>query len=258
MSAFALKLFAVLVMVVDHVGAVLDYGVNMHNVGVSVTTFWAMRAIGRMAFPVFAFLIAQGCAHTRDIKRYMARLAIFALLSQPFYWLLWRPTRSFNVMLTLLAGAFAIFCWQRLWAAPKGARQWGIPVRLLCVAGMVAAEAVAVALEGEFAHFGVVAILVFYILRPKGEDDPDGALPGRLWLSVLAGMACLAVQAVLMGYDFIYILAVLAASVPLLLYSGKPGPRRGKWFFYVFYPAHIALLWGVKLLFQAGIWAIYP
>ena len=93
MSAFALKLLAVIFMVIDHVGAVLDAAMNMHNVGVSADGFFYMRLIGRMAYPIFAFLIAQGCANTRSMPRYVARPAVFAAASQPAYWLLWSPVR---------------------------------------------------------------------------------------------------------------------------------------------------------------------
>ena len=80
MSVFALKVLAMASMVCDHVGWYL----NMQGL-ISSPVCTAMRSFGRLAFPIFAFLIVNGCSHTKDKKGYITRLMLFALISQPAY-----------------------------------------------------------------------------------------------------------------------------------------------------------------------------
>ena len=239
MTTFILKLLAVLFMTIDHIGAALIWA--------KAGDFFWMRIIGRMAFPLFAFLAAQGCIHSRDIKRYMARLGIFALIAQPCYWLFHRFIQGAwvleaSVMVTLILGVAAVFCWQRAWLGPRRP--------LWCVL-LVAAVAASWALSSEFAPLGTLAILFFYILRAKEEGDADAVVPGNAALSVLGGMTCIIAAAIALGYTahIMLLLGVICAAVPMLLYEGKPGLRAGKWAFYIYYPAHLAVL-GLVLLLQ--------
>ena len=109
LNSLHLKLLAVVTMLIDHMGFTLF----PHAV-------W-MRAVGRLAFPIFCFLIAEGCAHTHDKKRYAGRLLLFAVLSElPFnlmcsgQWLSWNYQ---NVLWTLLIGA--LVCWAMDWARTR-------------------------------------------------------------------------------------------------------------------------------------------
>ena len=113
LNSLHLKLLAVVTMLIDHMGFTLF----PHAV-------W-MRAVGRLAFPIFCFLIAEGCAHTHDKKRYAGRLLLFAVLSElPFnlmcsgQWLSWNHQ---NVLWTLLIGA--LVCWAMDW--PERDRKCG-------------------------------------------------------------------------------------------------------------------------------------
>jgi len=238
MTAFMLKLLAVALMTIDHVGAAL--------IRAGAGDFFWMRVMGRLAFPLFAFMVAQGCVHSRDIKRYMARLGLFALVAQPCYWLFHRFIQGewvleSNVMLTLALGVAAVFCWQRAWLGPR---------QVLWAVLMVATVAASALMQSEFAPLGTIAILLFYILRPKAEGDADAAMPGNAILSVLGGMTCLIAAAIALGYTShpALLLGVMSAAVPMLLYEGKPGPRAGKWVFYLYYPAHLLALGLVLLL----------
>ena len=102
LSSNALKVIACICMLIDHVGLVLMYNK------------WYMRAVGRLAFPIFAFLIVQGAAHTSNIRKYILRLAVFALISEiPFdlaiHDRLWYLGAQ-NIFFTLTAGLFVIYC----------------------------------------------------------------------------------------------------------------------------------------------------
>lgn len=80
MSAFALKLIAVVSMLIDHAAYTLCLAGEFSGRG-----YVCMRAVGRIAFPLFAFMIVNGFEKTRDVRRYFSRLALFAVISQPMY-----------------------------------------------------------------------------------------------------------------------------------------------------------------------------
>ena len=125
MTGSALKWIAILTMLIDHMAAALldplvygGYYGKMHGLffgSASQSTFiWYMigRFIGRLAFPIFCFLLVEGITHTRDIKKYGARLALFALISEIPFDLALLGSLSFdaqNVFFTLLFGIVYLY-----------------------------------------------------------------------------------------------------------------------------------------------------
>ena len=93
-----LKLIAAVLMVVDHVGAAF------------FPQYLWMRVPGRLVFPIFAFGIAMGVCHTRDIKKYMLRLFLAAILTQPIYAALFPG--GWNVLFTMLYGGLVLVLWE--------------------------------------------------------------------------------------------------------------------------------------------------
>lgn len=204
LTSFQLKCIAILTMVIDHTGAVLFPGQML------------FRYIGRIAFPVFAFLLTEGFFHTRDVRNYMMRLGMFALLSEVPYDLAFRNTllefSHQNVFFTLFIGLAMMYAMEKSpgWAAK-------IPEALLA---MWAAEL----LCSDYGCRGILLILVFYLLRGSG-----------------APMLLLGV-----GWNLIFNRSVqmygALAMIPVAMYNGERGPSM-KYFFYVFYPAHLLLLY---------------
>lgn len=118
-SGFSLKIIACIAMLIDHIGAVVVLvGVgskNLASLGPNIMLYYYSRMIGRIAFPIFAFLVVEGFVHTRDIKKYALRMLIFSLISQIpynlafgnriFYTERFLPAFIFgNVMWTFLLG----------------------------------------------------------------------------------------------------------------------------------------------------------
>ena len=113
MSAFSLRLLALLCMVVDHAGLALFPSVG------------AFRCVGRAAFPLYCFLLAQGYRHTRSVRAYARRLLLFALLSEiPFDLLIFGRlacTLEQNALFSLLLGLMALWAADTLRARPPAA-----------------------------------------------------------------------------------------------------------------------------------------
>ena len=91
LTSYKIKLAAIIIMTLDHIGAILGQaGLSMMFPSLpseiaGAIAAW-LRVVGRMAFPLFAFFIVEGILHTRNVKRYLSRLFIFAVISEPFYY----------------------------------------------------------------------------------------------------------------------------------------------------------------------------
>jgi hypothetical protein len=194
-----------------------------------------MRAIGRIAFPIFCFLLAEGFRKTSHRGRYAARLAVFALISEvPFDLLLYGKVLEFshqNVYFTLCLGLLAMALIEKTMhrmqqprvahagnAAYAGSAAYAVSA-LLTLAVMFLADVIR-------ADYGAVGVLMMVILYVKSTG-------------VLRGMfgACLAMQ--LLGFGQIWAFA----AVPLVFFYNEKRGRGNKYFFYAFYPLHLFLLW---------------
>lgn len=235
-----LKWVAIAAMLIDHTAAVMG--------GLFPFSWYdPMRAVGRMAFPIFAYGIAQGCVYTHSARRYLGRLLLFAFLSEiPYRLALEAGSRSFglhNVFFTLLAGAACCqivkFCkskgkhWAWAAVAPVGA------IVLLCEI-----------LGTDYGGFGVLCVLLPYLFW---ESKPAriialGSVVAFLYVVVshFQGFSYplwWMENPSALGGMLRQTLFALAGVGLIALYNGQPGSKKGKWFFYVFYPAHLLALW---------------
>ena len=207
LDSFQLKCIAIVSMALDHTGAVLY-----------PSQIW-LRGLGRIAFPIFCFLIVEGFFHTHDVRRYMGRLGVFALISEIPYDLAFRGVpleyAHQNVFFTLLIGIGMMVLLERN-------REWPVKAVILLLAMWLA-----VLIRSDYNFRGVLLIFVFYIFHESR------------WLAVTAGgLWNFLYQGVIQKYG---VLSVL----PLALYNGERG-RKMKYFFYIFYPAHLLLLYGIS------------
>lgn len=225
----ALKGIAAALMLTDHVGAIL------------LPEVLALRCVGRLAFPIFAFFIAEGYAHTRDFGRYFRRLAILAVVSEiPFNLengAVFDLTRQ-NVLFTFCLALLTLRGLEAL-GRERGFGRWA-GCGLVLAAGFAAGEL----LRTDYGGWGVVTVALLYLCR-------DGKY-AKLWLLLAMaavnglGMGSLTMP-VFGGEMPIQIFAVAALPV-IWLYNGQAGPKGLRRAFYVFYPAHLLVLEGIRTL----------
>ena len=241
-SGAVLKWVAILTMLIDHIGAAFLEGMyvsHQYRWGTGIFSYEfdaALRIIGRLAFPIFCFLLVEGLFHTRSRWKYLLRLAIFALISEiPFdlaFQRTWWSMQYQNVFFTLAFGLSACAAWEWL---TKGNERKCRPLRAL--AAMLIAFAAcdaAYILKTDYGALGVLLILVMYFLREKP------------WARDLLGIGVLYLLVLVGGSHWIELFGAL--SFPLFhLYNGTRG-RQPKYFFYIFYPAHLLLLFGLLML----------
>lgn len=231
LSQEGLKLIACFSMLLDHVAAALFVPLfNMFPSGIVWYGNTWLRIVGRIAFPVYCFQLAEGIQHTKNPKKYALRLAVGALLAEiPFDLLFFKElTWAYSsVMVTLLLG-FLYGCLSKKLENPW----WNL---LLLAAAFLAAEA----LGADYGGLGVALIALFILTR----EQPHCRLMQTVGLAVicwLLGGATVTVGFVRLPMQMF----ALFSLVPIFCYSGKKRTVSPwvQWGFYLFYPVHLALL----------------
>lgn len=226
LSGSTLKTIAIVSMFIDHAALVLLYwGILYHNQPIMEGTelyniylkYEFMRKIGRIAFPIFCFLLIEGFLHTSDRKKYALRLLIFAILSEiPFDLAAQNQLfdlTSCNVFITLLLGLLTI------WAMDQFREKYYIQIPIALLGCLVA-----YLINSDYDYRGIILIILLYIFR---YDRSMQAIAGSISLY----------------WEW----QAIFAFIPICMYNGKRG-RNIKYFFYIFYPAHLILLCLIKQL----------
>lgn len=234
LSGGGLKLLAVIIMLIDHTGAFFLTPLisEMPNVSSAWTIYYAMvicRSVGRIAFPIFCFLLTEGARYTHSISKYTFRLFIFTLISEiPFNLGMNAAVRHFSffnlqyqsVFFTLLLGILAI------WSAQSIRR--AVSLRWLGIVFSVLSSLVFIALgnilKTDYGSYGVFLILLFYYVPVRYR--------------AIVGLCSALIFFPLEGTIAFY---TAFSAIPLALYDGTRG-KMGKYWFYVFYPAHVLIL----------------
>ena len=225
MPGSVIKIIAALTMLIDHAGLILFPG-----------QYW-MRIVGRIAFPLFAYCIAEGYRYTRHRLRYFLQIFLLGVGCQIVYYIAERDW-YLGILLTFSLSIVLMELARRCKAAfqsedKKAAWLWGVAffAAVLAVWGFTTVVTV------DYGFVGVLLPVLAYL------PEETGVRKGLF----IAGILALAVDQYLpAGYvgQFFGLLAV-----PFLCaYNGKLGKHRMKWFFYIFYPAHLALLYGIAAL----------
>lgn len=241
LSNSSIKIIACVFMLIDHIGAILverklylpiQLGIGEVNESLLALDL-VLRSIGRIAFPLFCFLLVEGFYYTRSKLKYMRNLGILALLSElPFDYAFFGEWNGLyqNVFFTLLIGVLAMYGFD--WIKERGKSNY------ICFMGYLLITLLAcggvVVIGGDYSIYGILCIVVIYFFREKPV------------LSV--GLAC----AILCLLSITELPAFLA-MIPIALYNHQRGLSL-KYAFYLFYPLHIMLLYGLSLLiFQQNI-----
>lgn len=233
LNALHLHLLAMLFMLLDHLWATLIPG-----------QLW-MTCVGRIAFPIFAFMIVEGYSHTHDVKKYLMRMLVFALVSEipanlMFGGGLLYPYHQ-NVLWTFFIALLCMMGIDRL------QKRWGktwwtvLAAAGIGLLGFVVGSVTMVDYYGA----GVVTVLVFYLFRGRKWYHFAGQFVCLYWINVVF----------LRGQDLLFSLFgheiafptqgfALLALIPIWLYRGKQGPHNKaiQYACYAFYPVHMLIL----------------
>ena len=216
MTAFIIKMTAITTMLIDHVGAVFDLHMGY-------------RVIGRIAFPLFVYLIAEGCRHTKSMEKYLLRLGIFALVSEIPFDLAFGNRIDFfnntNIFYTLFLGVLCVYIFQQLRRGPY-----------LWILSAIPIYGIMMAADWLGSDYGGIGVLFIFLTAAAGNYKFSKIL--QLGIIIL-----------FMFWLYFNVAALLIGSlvaVPLVaLYNGKQGfsSESVKYLFYFFYPLHLLLLY---------------
>ncbi len=239
-SSFTLHLLAMAFMLCDHLWATVIPGNQ-----------W-LTALGRLAFPIFAFMLAEGFFRTRNRKKYALRLLLFALVSEVPFDFMYGGTAFYpfhqNVLWTFLLAFGCMSLIQWVWTK---SRQWKNALLALAVPAITAAGVCFAGwllgnlLMVDYYGAGVLTVLVFYFFHGRRWYDLAGQLVCLTMIHgvLLAGMVY-PISLFGLSFDFPQQALALLALVPIWLYRGKQGPhsRPIQLLYYGFYPVHMAIL----------------
>ncbi|MBP5314124.1 MAG: conjugal transfer protein TraX [Eggerthellaceae bacterium] len=233
-SALMLKIAAILGMTANHTAVV--FGTSLPDVALCVLT-----ALGGLTFPVMAYLLIEGYRHTSSFPKYVLRLAVFALIAQVPYYLALSESPAdileygaLNVLFTLLLCLALIYAYDHMqnrylyWALFAIA----LAASALCDWGLV----------------GPVLVLLFHTQKSPSAGLLIYGFAGVISSVFLYFEGALLVE--VLSQVLYYVFGFTLAFVLMRLYNGQRGPGGSfhKWFFYVYYPAHLLVLWLIATL----------
>lgn len=259
MSTFALKILAVASMFIDYLGAIFISPSDNPYV------YLVFRSIGRLSLPIILFLLSEGFQHTGNIKNYLKRLGIFALISEiPFDLAFYQyhfgtdfisDFRSIfaggyhsdklsalllnlftyqNVLVTLFLGLLLLYIINNV--EKKYSNNLGM-VNFINGVLTIVFCAISVLIRADSNVAGILMLVAFYLFRGN---------------NVLIGIALFIVNGTIAGNvasdNLLLIIPVLStlAIIPICFYNGKKG-KDIKYFFYIFYPLHLLVLFALSI-----------
>ena len=229
MNRQQIKLLAIVAMTIDHIALVFVPSVSI--------LYYVMRLIGRLTAPLMAFMLTEGYRYTRSRSRYLLRLVIFALISQPFYFRLafghapesiLEYCTHWNVMLSLAIGLLIMMLFDSRIKS--------------CMSIVLLGVLISLAHFCDWSYLIPAWTIIFFCYYARDN----------IVMAVLFVFASIVLQTLiwLPQYEsiaaFSYQYGTLLALIPIMLYNGENGNVRHKnlnsWVFYVYYPAHMIVL----------------
>ena len=234
-SGSTLKILAMIFMVIDHLGqVVLKNGIILNapysmftdeQFDILMSAVNICHILGRIAFPIFCFLLVEGFFHTHNLKKYILNLGIFALISEPIYDLACVGTLfslgQQNVLFTLLLGLIILTIIKRF--------NKNVIISFVTIA-IGAYISYICHLDGWY--YGIALISVFYLFYD---------MPTLKYTASILVMYICELNFTISGFIDPYFLTAVTSLLFISMYNGERGMKM-KYFFYVFYPAHLWIL----------------
>lgn len=221
-SSFSLHIIAMATMLIDHIGIAL------------LPQYEWLRYIGRLAFPIFAFMIVEGYIHTHDFDKYLLRIVGSALISEIPFNLMNHGTVFWideqNVLFALTIGLLGIWVIDKIRTKEKGAFGWFFAVFVMLFCGLL--ERI---LNVEFLGVGSMLVIAFYFFRKN-----------KWYCYIGKVLSLLIFSSVFVWWQIFGVLSL----VVIFLYNGNQGYHK-KWFqrfCYLFYPVHLLGLYLIGLI----------
>lgn len=218
LSGNQLKLIALAAMTVDHIGVHFFPNVLL------------LRIIGRLALPIFAYMIAQGCRYTRNKARYLGTIAAVAALCQVVYFVAMGSLYQ-CILVTFSLSIGLIYVLEDAIRSPRFHKTSFAALSL--AAGYALCEVLPRYLPGFYVDYGFAGVMLPVLIR----------LGKQKWQSILLcgiGLVFLSIGNSVQWFS-------LLALPLLILYNGTRGKHKMKYLFYIYYPAHLALLYLISL-----------
>ena len=235
-----LKLIACITMLIDHAGLLL------------FPEYVILRIIGRVSFPLFAFMIAEGCRYTKNkLKHFLMIFGLGALCQLAYIVMDVKSGLSYmNVLITFSLAVVAVYALQLfkkqiLAESPKAIRTVGSGILFIAVVLGIYFFNKYIELDYGFTGAMLPVFASLFMFDPATDHPVKKALDRNI-----IHIICLCIGLIFLfmeSQNFVKYYALLAL-IPLLFYSGKKGKMNTKYFFYIFYPAHLVILYGISIL----------
>lgn len=236
LSGGTLKIIACICMVIDHLGCVVVKQYNeamLETIGYVMmrrldTIYGVCRSIGRIAFPIFCFLLVEGFFHTRNRWKYLLNMVIFALVTEvPFDLAMKGRVVDWSyqsVYVTLSVGLIMMIACNTLMHDERIPHEWGTFFSMAVIAACAYINYLA---KSDYGYKGILLIATLYVFHDFKKTQ---ALCG-------SAVAC---------FEWVEKIRNITASLSFILiytYNGKRGIKINKYVFYAFYPVHLFLLY---------------
>lgn len=238
MTGNQLKILALITMTIDHVGVVL------------LPQYVILRIIGRLTYPIFAYMIAEGCFYTRSKKRYLGGIFALGLVCQLGFFIAMGSLEQ-SILTSFVLAIVTIYALQ----LADSRRDF---IGVLALVGALALDvfvalALPVILAGagfsiDYGFWGILLPAFCYAPRIFFKKALDKQRLRLMLACATLGivLVCIQMNDWLGGIQWFSLFAI----VPLACYNGKRGTWPLKYLFYIYYPAHLVAIWGIALLLK--------
>ncbi len=231
-----LKIIASIAMLIDHVGVMLFPKLTI------------LRIIGRIAFPIFAFMIAEGCFYTRNKFRYFLLIFILGVGCQLVYYFTSRSL-YLGILITFSISILVVYAMQFLKNAIFATQRKALKICFavaLFVCSIIGVYFLNKFFVIDYGFWGCLAPVFASVFRKPTSNTLSffEKVDNRIVHGIMLGVSLILLSANALSFQYYSLFAVLL----LLFYSGERGKCNMKYFFYIFYPLHLVVIEGISYL----------